>query len=98
MHSDCGPWTVDCGLSDRGLRTADNGQRTTDNGQRTTDNGQRTKQMTVDQILTALHDVKDPEIPTISLVELGVITAVELSDDGAVRILMTPTFVGCPAM
>lgn len=42
--------------------------------------------------------VKDPEIPTISLVELGVITGVDVRDDGSVRVSMTPTFVGCPAM
>ena len=54
--------------------------------------------LTQQDIIDALHDVKDPEIPTISLVELGVITAVEIADDGAVRIVMTPTFVGCPAM
>lgn len=42
--------------------------------------------------------MKDPEIPTISLVELGVVTGVEVGDDGAVRVTMTPTFVGCPAM
>jgi ring-1,2-phenylacetyl-CoA epoxidase subunit PaaD len=54
--------------------------------------------ITPNDILTALHDVKDPEIPTISLVELGVVTGVEVAEDGAVRVSMTPTFVGCPAM
>jgi ring-1,2-phenylacetyl-CoA epoxidase subunit PaaD len=53
---------------------------------------------TPDTILHALHAVKDPEIPTISLVELGVVRAVEVDADGMVRVLMTPTFVGCPAM
>jgi len=41
--------------------------------------------------------VKDPEIPVLSLVDLGVITAIEILDSG-VRIEMTPTFVGCPAL
>lgn len=54
--------------------------------------------LTPSEILTALHDVKDPEIPTISLVELGVVTGVEVAEDGAVRVSMTPTFVGCPAL
>lgn len=53
---------------------------------------------TPETILQALHDVKDPEIPTISLVELGVVRAVEIDTDGMVRVLMTPTFVGCPAI
>ncbi len=48
-------------------------------------------------VLEALRDVKDPEIPTISLVDLGVITDVQVHDD-RVHVTMTPTFVGCPAM
>ena len=39
----------------------------------------------------------DPEIPTISLVDLGVIRSVEL-EGHAVRIDFTPTFLGCPAL
>ncbi len=55
------------------------------------------KTLTVDIIYTWLEDVKDPEIPVLSLVDLGVIT--EVSIDGAVvNIEMTPTFVGCPAL
>jgi ring-1,2-phenylacetyl-CoA epoxidase subunit PaaD len=48
-------------------------------------------------ILTLLEDVKDPEIPVLSLVDLGVIREVVVHDD-SVSIEMTPTFVGCPAM
>ena len=48
-------------------------------------------------IYTWLEEVKDPEIPVLSLVDLGVITDVQLND-GAVVIEMTPTFVGCPAL
>jgi len=53
--------------------------------------------MTKDQIYQWLEEVKDPEIPVLSLVDLGVITEVSLAEDG-VRIEMTPTFVGCPAL
>lgn len=49
------------------------------------------------RILQLLEDVKDPEIPVLSLVDLGVITHVR-QDEGKVIIEMTPTFVGCPAM
>lgn len=49
------------------------------------------------QIYTWLEEVKDPEIPVLSLVDLGVITDLQLTDDG-VAIEMTPTFVGCPAL
>jgi len=48
------------------------------------------------QIYDWLEEVKDPEIPVLSLVDLGVIS--NLSVDGReVSITLTPTFVGCPA-
>ncbi len=53
--------------------------------------------MTKELVLTWLEDVKDPEIPVLSLIDLGVITEVDVSN-GQVRVEMTPTFVGCPAM
>ena len=54
--------------------------------------------ITKDEILTALHDVKDPEIPKLSVVDLGVITNVEIPSDNTVLVTMTPTFAGCPAL
>ena len=51
-----------------------------------------------EDILTMLEEVKDPEIPVLSLVDLGVITGVEIGEDGHVTVNMTPTFAGCPAM
>ncbi len=45
----------------------------------------------------ALAEIPDPEIPVISLVDLGVIKDVTV-DDGHVRIEFTPTFMGCPAL
>lgn len=50
-----------------------------------------------EQVYTWLEEVKDPEIPVLSLVDLGVITAVTVADNSA-HIEMTPTFVGCPAL
>lgn len=47
--------------------------------------------------MTWLQEVKDPEIPVLSLVDLGVITDVAVAGH-AVAIEMTPTFVGCPAI
>ncbi|MBS1489646.1 MAG: phenylacetate-CoA oxygenase subunit PaaJ [Bacteroidetes bacterium] len=49
------------------------------------------------EILKWLEEVKDPEIPVLSLVDLGVITDVVIKND-QVEIEMTPTFVGCPAL
>ena len=45
----------------------------------------------------ALENVKDPEIPAISVVDLGIISSVETNEEGYVKILMTPTFTACPA-
>ena len=53
--------------------------------------------ITRENIMTWLSDVKDPEIPVLSLVDLGVIRNVTIDAD-AVTIEMTPTFVGCPAL
>jgi len=44
-----------------------------------------------------LEDVKDPEIPVLSIVDLGVITNVIVNGEN-VEVEMTPTFVGCPAL
>ncbi len=49
------------------------------------------------KIWKALEEVMDPEIPTISMVDLGIISGVEASDDAA-SITMIPTFSGCPAL
>jgi ring-1,2-phenylacetyl-CoA epoxidase subunit PaaD len=48
-------------------------------------------------ILDLLHEVKDPEIPVLSLVDLGVVREIETYTDRTV-ITITPTFVGCPAL
>lgn len=45
----------------------------------------------------ALREVHDPEIPTISLVDLGIVRRVEVTED-RVRIELLPTFTGCPAL
>jgi ring-1,2-phenylacetyl-CoA epoxidase subunit PaaD len=51
----------------------------------------------IDAVWSALQDVKDPEIPVISVVELGVIRGVRVDGD-CVSVDMTPTFAGCPAL
>lgn len=53
--------------------------------------------MTKEDVLLWLEEVKDPEIPVLSLIDLGVITEVDVRGRH-VRVEMTPTFVGCPAM
>jgi ring-1,2-phenylacetyl-CoA epoxidase subunit PaaD len=49
------------------------------------------------QVWDALAEIPDPEIPVISLVDLGVVREVEVND-GHVRVDFTPTFLGCPAL
>jgi len=50
------------------------------------------------EIWDVLEEVKDPEIPKVSIVEMGIITDVKVSDKNFVNIKMTPTFAGCPAV
>ncbi|MFC4769731.1 1,2-phenylacetyl-CoA epoxidase subunit PaaD [Effusibacillus consociatus] len=44
-----------------------------------------------------LEEVKDPEIPAVSMVEMGMINKVSVEDD-VVSVEVLPTFVGCPAL
>ena len=48
-------------------------------------------------VWAALDEIPDPEIPVISLVDLGVVRDVAV-DGEHVRIEFTPTFLGCPAL
>jgi ring-1,2-phenylacetyl-CoA epoxidase subunit PaaD len=48
-------------------------------------------------VWNALAEIPDPEIPVISLVDLGVVKSVRV-DGERVRIAFTPTFMGCPAL
>ncbi|HWO78343.1 MAG TPA: 1,2-phenylacetyl-CoA epoxidase subunit PaaD [Bacillus sp. (in: firmicutes)] len=49
------------------------------------------------KVLEVLHNVKDPEIDSVSVIDLGMIERVEV-EDGRVQIEALPTFVGCPAL
>ena len=53
--------------------------------------------VTAEQVWDAFGAIPDPEIPVISLVDLGVIRSVDVLD-GHVRVELTPTFLGCPAL
>ena len=48
-------------------------------------------------VWAVLDEVKDPEIPPVSVVDMGMVSRVALAN-GQVTIEMTPTFVGCPAL
>jgi ring-1,2-phenylacetyl-CoA epoxidase subunit PaaD len=53
--------------------------------------------VTAERVWEALAGVPDPEIPAISVVDLGVVRDVVV-EDGHVRVEFTPTFLGCPAV
>lgn len=54
-------------------------------------------ELTAEQVWRILAEVNDPEIPVVSVVDLGIIRAVEVRGD-EVQVQMTPTFQGCPAV
>jgi ring-1,2-phenylacetyl-CoA epoxidase subunit PaaD len=52
--------------------------------------------VTEPDVWEALAEVQDPEIPTVSVVDLGIVRRVEVGE-GRLRVELLPTFVGCPA-
>jgi ring-1,2-phenylacetyl-CoA epoxidase subunit PaaD len=54
--------------------------------------------MTAKEIFKILERVTDPEIPVLTIEDLGILKDVSLSDDGTVIVTITPTYNGCPAM
>lgn len=53
---------------------------------------------TTDEIWEVLENVTDPEIPVLTVTDLGIIRDVKLQGDGGVEVIITPTYSGCPAM
>ncbi len=52
----------------------------------------------VDAVRAAVAAVDDPELPGVSIVELGLLEQLSVDADGAVSIGLIPTFSGCPAL
>lgn len=51
------------------------------------------------QVYTWLSEISDPEIPAVSILDLGIVRDVVLADEGTtVTVTITPTYSGCPAM
>ncbi|HTD92764.1 MAG TPA: 1,2-phenylacetyl-CoA epoxidase subunit PaaD [Chitinophagaceae bacterium] len=46
---------------------------------------------------SVLAEVMDPEVPVLSIIDLGIVRAVEV-EDADVAVTITPTYTGCPAM
>ncbi|TAD86989.1 MAG: phenylacetate-CoA oxygenase subunit PaaJ [Bacteroidetes bacterium] len=59
--------------------------------------------ITTEQDVTArvwqlLHSVPDPEVPVLSVIDLGIVRGVEAKGSHGVVVTITPTYSGCPAM
>lgn len=50
------------------------------------------------KIWDILETVCDPEIPVLTVLDLGIVRAVDFSKEGEVEVTITPTYSGCPAM
>jgi ring-1,2-phenylacetyl-CoA epoxidase subunit PaaD len=48
-------------------------------------------------LYTYLEEIKDPEVPALSIIDLGIVRDVKLNDD-ELEVVITPTYTGCPAM
>ncbi len=52
---------------------------------------------TTDEILSILKEVPDPEVPVLSILDLGILRDIKFNGDET-EIFITPTYSGCPAM
>lgn len=50
-----------------------------------------------DAIYAYLDEIKDPEIPVLSIIDMGIIRDVKMNED-EIEVIITPTYTGCPAM
>ena len=53
---------------------------------------------TRETVLAVLDTVMDPEVPVLSVRELGIVRDVRIDASGAVTVVVTPTYSGCPAI
>jgi len=48
-------------------------------------------------IYSYLREINDPEVPVLSIIDLGIVRDVKMNDD-EIEVVITPTYTGCPAM
>jgi ring-1,2-phenylacetyl-CoA epoxidase subunit PaaD len=58
----------------------------------------QTMETTIERAWHVLEAVPDPEIPVVSIRELGILRDVRHGADGVLEVVITPTYSGCPAM
>lgn len=56
------------------------------------------KNITEDAILKILETVTDPEVPVLSIIDLGIVRKIETDSNDNLQVFITPTYTGCPAM
>ncbi len=54
--------------------------------------------ITKEHIWKILEEVPDPEIPVLSVLDLGIVRDVKFLDNEGIEVIITPTYSGCPAM
>ncbi len=58
---------------------------------------ERSSKLSESEIWDHLSEVYDPEVPVLTVIDLGIVRKIQIVDD-AVKVLITPTYSGCPAM
>lgn len=56
------------------------------------------QRITPERILDILSGVADPEIPVLTVLDMGIVRGVQIESDESVLVRITPTYSGCPAM
>jgi ring-1,2-phenylacetyl-CoA epoxidase subunit PaaD len=54
-------------------------------------------ELKINKIWDMLQKIPDPEIPNVSIVEMGIVRGINYDDD-TLNVIITPTYSGCPAM
>ena len=52
----------------------------------------------LEEIYQYLEQVKDPEVPVLSILDLGIVRDVQINEQKELTVTITPTYSGCPAM
>jgi ring-1,2-phenylacetyl-CoA epoxidase subunit PaaD len=58
----------------------------------------KVSEVDIDDVYQILEEVKDPEIPVLSVVDLGVVRDIQIEAGNKIVVTITPTYSGCPAM
>ena len=53
---------------------------------------------TLANVFKLLEAITDPEIPVVTIAELGILRDVQVAADGSIQVFITPTYSGCPAV